>query len=168
MIDVVQLVTALGVLIGIALVIWELQQTRDLARAQLTSDTFDFMMQRHSAVMGEDLADALATACASPEELTLKQKITLEQYYFSLVDQIRRNLVIEANSGITYQTKEQWAASTRWQFGYILNNSYGRWWWDQLKEAPEDIKVIADQARNDRVSCKEHFEGFDIWITGQS
>ena len=162
----IQLLTSLGLIIGLVLVIWELGQTRDLTRAQLTSDTFDYSIQRHSAVMGESTARALAVACSNPEQLSLEQKIVLAEYYTSLIGQIRRSTLITQNSGISYQDQTQWEGGARWTFGMMLANDYGRWYWSTLAPfAPAEHRTLAEDAMSHQQgNCAEYYAGFDQWL----
>ena len=52
----IQLTTAFAVLVGIGLVVWELQQVRTLTRAQLTNDMFSITAGNHAAMLGENAA----------------------------------------------------------------------------------------------------------------
>ena len=49
----VQITTTISILIGLGLVIWELQQVKTLARAQLTSDSIAIYNDIRTAILGE-------------------------------------------------------------------------------------------------------------------
>ena len=56
----IQIATSLAVVIGLALVIWELQQNREATQSQLTTEGLHMMNQFHTSVLGEHPADVLA------------------------------------------------------------------------------------------------------------
>ena len=58
-----QLITTIAVLIGLGFVIWELQQTRTLARAQLSSDGWAETSADKRVMLGENFADTFAKRC---------------------------------------------------------------------------------------------------------
>jgi hypothetical protein len=51
---VTQLLTLLSVFFGVGLVVYELRQTQELARAQLTSESFMLEAQLNSSLAGEN------------------------------------------------------------------------------------------------------------------
>lgn len=63
----VQIATGFGVLIGLGLVVWELQQSRAVATAQLTSDGFAHFHQLNISRMGESPATAPTNLYTAPE-----------------------------------------------------------------------------------------------------
>jgi len=58
----VQVVTSLAIVIGLALVILELQQSREIARAQISSDSFALGAVHNTAMFGEQAAAVKAKA----------------------------------------------------------------------------------------------------------
>ena len=66
--DWVQIITGFAIVLGLGLLIWELQQNREAIRSQLTSDGFIHVGQQHATIMGEDLALVIAKACENPSE----------------------------------------------------------------------------------------------------
>jgi len=66
----IQTVTGLAVLVGLGLVIWELQQNREAMQSQLTSDGWQMLTNRNASVLGESPAEALAKGCEAPSTLT--------------------------------------------------------------------------------------------------
>ena len=89
----IQLATLVSVVVGIGLVFWELQQVRILSRAQLTSDSFAAINSVYLTTAGEGLSAALQTACLNSNELTLKETIEINGYYFSLMNWFGPGLV---------------------------------------------------------------------------
>jgi hypothetical protein len=67
---VIQVVTSVAVLIGLALVVWELRQSREATSSQLTSDGIAHASALSTAVMSGQTAGVLARACDDPTKLT--------------------------------------------------------------------------------------------------
>ena len=63
----VQIITGLAVLVGLGLVILELQQTRTLARAQLTSDGWAEVFATQRSMLSENFNQTFAKACHGSE-----------------------------------------------------------------------------------------------------
>ena len=94
----IQILTGLAMIIGLALVVWELQQTREVAKAQLTTDIFDEGLQISSFKIGEDLPSAFAKACEDPASLTGPDFTALNGYFIAhmyaiMKLQVRNDLV---------------------------------------------------------------------------
>ena len=76
----VQAVTATAVILGLALVIWELRESRSLAQAQIIQDRWIELSQNQLAIIGEGGAAALAHAClGSP--LSPEQKVIMDAHF---------------------------------------------------------------------------------------
>jgi hypothetical protein len=77
----VQLITALAVVVGVFLVIYELQLTREMTYAQMVQDRIGNSIQETTNVYGENVADALEKACYNPEAISGSDAIILESYF---------------------------------------------------------------------------------------
>ena len=53
--DWVQIITGFAIVLGLGLVIWELQQSREATMAQLTNEGFAQVGQQNATVMGGDI-----------------------------------------------------------------------------------------------------------------
>ena len=77
----VQLITALAVVVGVVLVIYELRLTREMTYAQMVQDRIGNSIQETTNVYGENVADALEKACYNPEAISGSDAIVLESYF---------------------------------------------------------------------------------------
>lgn len=102
----IQLITGVSVLIGLGLVVWELQQSRDAVLSQLSSEYFQIRAQERSAVFGEDAANALAKACNQPADLSESELVVLDHVYGGRVAQIERMMRLRERGG--FYTEETW------------------------------------------------------------
>ena len=96
----IQIFTGIALLVGLALVIWELQQGQDIAMAQLTSDAYDQVLQQRVADLGEDPASVHAKACEDPTSLDARELYVLASAYGIEVSRVMRAYRIEERSGL--------------------------------------------------------------------
>lgn len=93
----IQIATAIALLLGIGLVIYELRQTRDLASSNFQSETLLSRINSAHAVGGEYIADAIANACRSDADLSAKDIVVLGAYFEQLYVQAGRLHHLEAS-----------------------------------------------------------------------
>ena len=86
----VQLITGAALLIGVVLVLIELQQTRTLTFSQMVQDRFTSIVDQDSRIYGENLADVFEKSCLNPEDLTLAEALTMDAYFGNQISQIIR------------------------------------------------------------------------------
>ncbi len=126
----VQILTGLAVVVGLGLVIWELQQTREVVFAQLTSDAYGSVTQQQTTVMGETAADAIAKACDAPESLTTTDLIVLDAYFGELINRMRKNIAISMRTGF-YSGENQYRDAWTGILQRLFETIPGRVWWEQ-------------------------------------
>jgi hypothetical protein len=156
----VQILTGFALIVGLGLVIWELQQTRDVVFAQLTSDGYSDVTQQQTAVMGESAADAIAKACDAPESLTTKDLVVLDAYFGELVNRMRRNISIAERAGFysdETQYRENWTGNLKGLFDTIP----GRVWWE-ASNFGQPLQQYGDRVLNELgpPDCSKYFVGF--------
>ena len=137
----IQIITGVAVVAGLGLVIWELQQTRQVARAQLTSDSFAAGLQISTAMFGEKAAAAEAKACSEPDALTDEELLILFNYYLSKFSVNRRLKVIEERSGLY---EGDWLRFAEGAFRQIFDTPVGRAWWKQAL-VEEEYRELGDR-----------------------
>ncbi|TDJ24596.1 MAG: hypothetical protein E2O59_12410 [Gammaproteobacteria bacterium] len=86
----IQVLTAFAVLLGLSLVVWELQQNRDLVRAQLANDGFLSHSDTQRTFLGESFAYTFAKACFEPEELSNAELVQMTAYGEHLLTEVAR------------------------------------------------------------------------------
>ncbi len=87
----IQILTGFAVLAGLGLVVWELQQTRDLVRAQLANAGYLSGSDTQRTFMGETFASTYAKACFQPEDLTDAELMQMTRYHEHLLLEVRRS-----------------------------------------------------------------------------
>jgi hypothetical protein len=160
--DVIQLLTLTSVIVGIVLVMYELRQAQNLAKAQLTADSFQLMQQQQSSLMGEDPAEALSVACLSPSTLSHKQKLILFDYHQGLFNRVRRSIGIQANSGFSYFGDESYLRSNAtFTLRLIGATEYGRWWLEQTIGGEPFASLWREAQNQGYFDCATAFDSYD-------
>ena len=138
-----QLVTNIGVILGLLVVVYEIRETRLLTQTQLASDAFALNAGTNAMVAGELLPEALARACFRPKELTDEDTVVLQAYYSDLWNPINRMLYVEA-FGFDVPIEELIQAQTT----TITATQAGVEWY-KLQQLPERVRLIADGVADD-------------------
>ena len=156
--DLVQTITGLAVVLGLALVFWELQQSRDVATAQLTSDGFVQYSNVLAAQMGEALPLAIEKACEEPDSLSGRDLVSLNGYFSALIDTPLRFFRIEDRTGFFEGT---WQGVGRVEFGIVFSTSAGRAWWraQESQTWPTPLREFGNALLAQRTS-----RSGDCWI----
>ena len=122
-----QLGASIGVLIGLVLVILQLQQGTKITTAQLGSESFESTIRANDLIVGESLAMAWGKAMANAGDLTDTE--------LGIIDAFLRREWLN-NTRTLRNTKlgfadEDWDDSIsvqKWVFGYLGNETAIRWW----------------------------------------
>ena len=138
-----QLGASIGVLIGLALVILQLQQGTKITTAQLGSESFESTIRANDLIVGEGLAVAWGKAMTNADDLTDTE--------LSIVDAFLRrewlnNTRTLRNSKLGF-ADESWDASIsarKWVFGYLGNETTIRWW--RHEQSVGEARMSADFA----------------------
>lgn len=138
----VQIVATGAVIIGLALVIWELRQTHDIARAQLISDEYLARMENERTMMGENPAPVIVKGCQTPDELTPAEQ-RINGAYVTLVylrNERNRYLAQVSDLGRTLDT------STHQTLRVLLGTPRFRSWYEMNRDRiPPDVVRIGDE-----------------------
>ena len=141
--NVVQLTTVIALVAGFAVVIWELQQGKDLAYAQILTDEITRFHDRSLALMGEDPRDALAKASLEPDALTEEDAVTLHGFYST----VTMNWVgIRLTAQVGGIDRIPWETTVKSQASTYMSSPTGRKWLEHWAENsaladPEVVRV---------------------------
>ena len=143
----VQIVTAASVLIGILLVMVELQQTREMTKTELMTARLGTSIEHNSIVYGETLATTLAKACHRPDELSDAEAIALDAYFQNNMSTIYM-FFTGVNIGRGIGGTEDWRRISIGIVNEVLSYPSGKHWiathphWSSDEEAKRD-EVVA-------------------------
>ena len=135
-----QLVTNIGVILGLLIVVYEIRETRVLTQAQLASDAYALNAGTNAMVAGESLPETLARACFRPKELTEEDAVILHAYFSDLWNAVDRALYVESFGFdvpiIERLIQGRTTAITATQAGIE---------WYRLQQFPNRIRLLADE-----------------------
>ncbi|MEM1433840.1 MAG: hypothetical protein AAGG11_07300 [Pseudomonadota bacterium] len=140
--DWLQVTTNVGVVIGLVLLIYELNQSRDLTRAQVVDSVYDAAVTRNLALLGENPEAAIARSVFRPDELSEQDAVVLTQFYTAMLVSWMRN---KDESGLGYfEESFQYTIASE---AYFLNTGPGRRWWSTVWSTVDpDIAAAVDSA----------------------
>jgi len=121
----VQIVTGLGVILGLVLVLLQMQQNEKLLAVQLASDTFENIQALESQVMGEEYAETLERIIDPSQKLTPADLYRYDAYTFSTLNAWRRMLLL-SDLGLSNLTIESIInrETACWFFGHEVGQAW--------------------------------------------
>lgn len=131
----VELLSVVGLFIGIALVILQLRQNEELIRFQIATDLRVNQDANRSAIRGEQFSRTLAKVQTAPETLTDAELLEFDAHARSIVSELdfRRTL---AGVGIF---KGDWTSWLESETCTLLNNSVGHTWLEVQRETQSQV-----------------------------
>ena len=156
--DTVQLMTGIALLIGIALVVYELNLSKQLAFTELISEGFTESMDNHRTLMGENAAEVIARSCTDPDSITHHDFVILSAYYSAETEQIYRLRILElvADFGV------EWEDIAETKFMTLLSTQHGRRWYEVNLRLDPDLQRIGDRVYAAELRCLDYYREFDI------
>jgi len=142
-----QIVSNVAIIIGLGLVIYELNQSKQLAKAQFTIDNVARMTGIQLAVMSEDPREALAKAALHPADLDERDVVALDAYYEATLLNWMGLRRVSQHVGADTAWRESVAGSVRTSF----SSEPGRRWlraWAADADDPfgrNDVAEIAEE-----------------------
>jgi len=123
-----RIVANVGLLAGMALVAYEINQNSQLARMALVNEGNVASNQFYANLMGENPANVIGMAVECPAAMTYSDYIAMDAFLFTGMNLLYRNFQL-AEEGIF--TEEDWQESVEEYTGWYLGNPFGRIWWDE-------------------------------------
>lgn len=137
-----QALSNVAVVVGIVALIFELNQTRDLARAETLTNTYIAAMTRNLALMGESPHEVLAKTIFAPDTLTEADAVVINQFYTVVIINWRTLKDREATGFFG----DQWMHVVR-EEAFHFNTPTGRKWWSRYREFSDpEIRDVVDAA----------------------
>jgi hypothetical protein len=138
----IQLSAALAVMLGLGLVIWELRQAHQLARAQLISDGFLAELEDTRALLGENPTEVIMKGCLTPDELTPAEWKTNQAYMSLFTIRNERNFYLSQLDNLGRDSEISTTLSLRRLLGIPL---FRRWYEQNKPGIPPRIKNVAER-----------------------
>ncbi len=148
-----QIMSNVAIIIGLGLVIYELNQSKQLVVAQMAQDYVDRLADQKLALLGDDPRQAFARAALHPAELNASDAVALATFYEVLV----LNWSVQHRTGEILGVDRGWKESMTGEIRHHFSTAPGRRWlmaWideapagegvaDMLKEIKEFVKDTA-------------------------
>jgi hypothetical protein len=154
----VQSITGIAVVVGLALVIYQLRQDREFTRVQQANDAYAAYGSSVRSGIGEKGAEAWAVACDEPDGLSTEQMIVMSRM---LTDQLNRVRAVYTRQMIAEDLISfDWKSAVPGNFGAIFSTEFGRWWWStQQHWEPEIVRAGNDYLRdNEIMECRSYYD----------
>ncbi len=83
--DWLQIFSNFAIIVGLVIVVYEINQSRQLAYGQMLTDTYASINDRFMTFMGDDPRASLMKAALSPDQLSSQDAVALDAYYTSII-----------------------------------------------------------------------------------
>lgn len=140
-----QIAANVGILGGLVLVGFQLQQNSEILQAQMMSAESRSVIDQEMQVIGEQGAAAWVSAMSDPKNVSAEHHRIMEAIFWSAVESWR-HIEELSNLGLAdVDPRTRVTQEAPWYFG----NSYGRAWWITRREESalsDELKVVVDEA----------------------
>jgi len=154
----IQSATAIAIVLGLVLVIYELQQGREIAKVEQADAGFSGYASSVRSLIGDNGAEAFANACDNPDELSTEDMLIMVRVLEDLLSRVRLSLYRQSISeDLNAYTFEKAIGN----FRHIFATEFGRWWWATTQQywEPEIVQAGNDyHAQGTTQGCKEYFD----------
>ena len=140
-----------GVLIGILLLVYELQQARDFARTEYIANNRLTFLEVEREMMDPEVAAIWVKAAVEPDSLTLVDIRVMDAFLISLYNFWQQQWVLSQEGFLDpAQLDYELANDAR----FYLGSTFARVWWEDLKptHAGQDVQefdALIDEALSD-------------------
>ncbi len=132
-----------GILAGLILVALQMQQSLNLTRVQLEKQEAEAYIATEMDIAGENFAQVWQKSIEQPEDLTLAEMRVMEAGLWG------HGMMRWVNSYRLYELglldDEEWRIDVGADVPFALGNSYGRAWWEDLKNKPHIAAYIGQE-----------------------
>jgi hypothetical protein len=139
-----QIITNLGVIFGLVVLIYQINQSHQQAEAEMVVESIQTSFSAHQHLAGEDPGVVIAKARVNPGELTYEERVIFDAYNRSLLDDIALRFWM-ADIGI-WEEDGRWRGTAISSVGRNLAYPAAREWWRRQRGAfSEDIRYLVDE-----------------------
>ena len=122
----VQIVTGVVLILGAVLVVAEMRQTKNLARAQLTSDSWGMGLGSNQAMVGDNAMSSYSKLCNKDQVLTAEDAMIISNTFIQRLSVIMRAKEIEYLGGFEH---DGWKRAAALSLPFIFAAEHGKNWW---------------------------------------
>ena len=156
----IQIITTLAVVAGLAIVILELQQSREIARYQINLSTITLAQTEFMSRYGDEVVKAMAKACRTPSELTAEDAFTLDALFNYHVYFIG----LQKAKGDLGSVNAAWKIEARRRVAFITGFPSGEnWLRGFLSRDPEIMEFLSMEAESiEPTACTKTLKAFGV------
>ena len=158
--SVVQIATSLAVIIGLVLVVLELQQSRELARHQLVQGVLTGAQSEFMTRYGDDVVKSMAAACSTPSDLSSEDAFAMDALSSYHAYYIAKTKVLgDLGLGV-----HDWIDEAHIQVGFITGFPQGKSWLKgYVSRDPEIMAFLRDEATSvEPTPCENTLKTFGV------
>lgn len=133
--DWLQLLAAVAVLAGLLLVVHEIRQNNDLARATTINDLYSGWVDFSKSEYESDILQLLIKSIEEPQDLTSLEQAKLNAYYIALTSLYGRWWAMFLDYDFAYDP----TVDTKFTARYYFGSRFARTWFHQNKVWLQDI-----------------------------
>jgi len=140
-----QIAANLGILGGMVLVIFQLNQNSEILQAQMMSAESRSVIDQEMQIIGEQGAAAWVSAMTDPTNVSPEHHRIMEAFFWSAVESWRHIEQLERLGLADVDPHTRVTDEAPWYFG----NTYGRAWWIIRRETSglsDDLIEVVDRA----------------------
>ena len=148
-----QIVANLGIVGGLVLLAFQINQTAEVTRQDLQARNFEMNTSQLVGMFGEKASDAWQKAFFSPESLTAEE-LTVVYYLLDHrrdIDGMAQSLLVEPN-----EITDDWKHSLRW---HAINtygaNEISKMWWQSFNHSEEAWSRYVNEIISDETADSE-------------
>ena len=119
------LIANFGILLGLALVIFEIRQNSELLRLQFINDDLLATGESETPIMGDEPAEIMMKQMYAPEEMTYADYRVVDAYLTRKMDLLVRRYRLGQEGILDDSAWKTVGFAYRWHFG----NEFARLWW---------------------------------------
>lgn len=149
---VIQIVSGLVLIVGVILVVLQIQQAERLSQAQLAEAYFNKVIAQASASAGENPMAAYARMCDPSEELSLEDALVIHNLFLQRVNLGLSIIVVSDVSERDMGDQEVTLFVNN--MNLVIATEYGRAWFEEMTLPPR-LREAVEASPYYQSSCKE-------------
>ena len=139
-----QIFTNLGVILGLIVLVYQINQSHQQAEAQMVVESIQTSFASYQLVVGENPAPVLAKARSKPAELTFEERVVLDAFNRSVLLDVAMRYWM-ADIGI-WNTDGAWRGLAVSHVNQNLAYPAGREWWSRNRDKSLDgVRALVDE-----------------------
>jgi len=140
-----QIASNIGILAGLVLVCFQLEQNNELLKTQVMTDESRRVAEQEWILVGEEGARVWAKSMDHPNDLDLQEQRIMEAIFYSELESWNHIRRLSTQGLVDID----WTARIFGEAGYYLGYPYGRAWWSVIRaydSTPQDLSQVIDEA----------------------